>query len=299
MRVVVNTPGGNIGRRVVTGLLDKGVEVVGISRNPDKVADLTEKGMKLVEGSADDKATLERALEGADALFWLTPPLGRPDYSEWATTAGKQAAETAKAKGIKRAVVLSSIGAQNGKGSGPVGCLQDIENAFLAAVPHVTILRPGFFMENLFQSVNTIAKMGSIFMPLPGNVKFPMVSTGDIADKAVEVFLDPAWKDQQIVGVHGPADVTYEEAAAQLSEALERTVNYVQVSLDQTREAMRSMGLPAFMVDGFSEMYQAILDGRLGAAEPRTEKTTTPTSIFDFARKVLKPAVDHAASAQT
>lgn len=299
MRVVINTPGGNIGRRVVNGLLEKGVEVVGISRNPEKVKELVDKGMKLIEGSADDKATLEKALEGADALFWLTPPLNRPDYTEWAISMGKQAAETAKAKGIARAVVLSSVGAQNGRGLGPVSPMQEIENAFLASVPHVTILRPGFFMENLFQSVNTIAKMGTIFMPVPSNVKYPMVSTGDIGDKAVEVFLDPAWKEQRVVGVHGPEDISYEEAAKMLSEALERTVNFVQVSLDQAREAMSSMGLPAFMVDGFAELYKAIGDGRMNSAEPRSAESTTPTSLKEFGRKVLKPAVDHAASAQT
>jgi hypothetical protein len=51
------------------------------------------------------------------------------------------------------------------------------------------------------------------------------------------------------------------------------------------------MGMPGFVVDIIIEMYVAYIEGRLDAAEPRTPNTTTPTSLAEFARTALVPAI--------
>jgi uncharacterized protein YbjT (DUF2867 family) len=294
MSIVINTPNGTIGRRLAEKLLAAGKSLTLISRSPDKVAELVKRGARLVEGSIDDAAVLERALTGAEALFWLTPPAGRPDYHTWAIGAARNAAEVVKARGVKRVVVLSSVGAQTGPGTGPVGALRDIEEAFKAASPNVTVLRPGFFMENLLRTTGTIVQAGALFMPIPGDKRVPMVATADIADKAAEVLLDPAWTGHRYLGIHGPADLSYNEAAEVLTRELGRPVRYVQVTLEQARKGMLDAGMPPFLVDIYAEMYAAIPEGRMDAAEPRSKETTTPTSLAQFAREVLKPAVAQA-----
>lgn len=47
----------------------------------------------------------------------------------------------------------------------------------------------------------------------------------------------------------------------------------------------------------FTQMYGAVLDGRLDSAEPRTPETTTHTSFRSFAKKVLLPAIAAAGGA--
>lgn len=298
MRIVVNTPNGNIGRSLALQLLEKGAKVVGIARSPGKLADLVARGLEVIEGSTDDPAVLARAFAGADAVFWLTPPAFRPDFREWTRATARAGADAVKAQGVKRVVVLSSIGAQTGPGSGPVGVLLDIEQAFNAAAPDVTVLRPGYFMENILQSVGTIAQAGSIFMPIPADKKFPMVATADIAAKGAEVLLDSKWKGHRIVGVHGPTDLTYREVASLLTEALGKPVSYVEVSVDQARQGMVGAGLPDFVADMYAEMYSAILAGRMDAAEPRSAETTTPTALLTFARETIRPAVEQASAAR-
>jgi len=54
---------------------------------------------------------------------------------------------------------------------------------------------------------------------------------------------------------------------------------------------MHSMGMPEFVVDIIIEMYVAYIEGRLDAAEPRTPDTTTPTTLAEFARTTLVPAI--------
>ncbi|MBZ4417799.1 NAD(P)H-binding protein [Myxococcus sp. RHSTA-1-4] len=296
MSIVINTPNGQIGRLLALRLLEAGRPLTVISRTADKVADLVTRGAKRVQGSTDDAAVLDGALAGAEALFWLTPPVSSPDFVAWAKQAAQTAAKAVKAHGVKRVVVLSSVGAQHGSGTGPVNAMQGVEEAFKAVCADVTILRPGFFMENFLRDVGTLAKTNSLFMPVPRTKAVPFVAVADIAAKAAEVLLDAGWKGHRYVGVHGPADVTYAEMESIFTEALGRPVRYVQVTLDDARKGMAAAGLPGWLVDIYAEMYGGIGDGRMDPAEPRSAQTTTPTTLAKWAREVLKPAVDRAAT---
>ncbi|MEZ4380996.1 MAG: NAD(P)H-binding protein [Nannocystaceae bacterium] len=289
--IVINTPNGTIGRKVADALLDAGEQLTVLSRTAAKAADLTARGAALIEGSIDDAAALKAAFAGADRLFWLTPPAGyRPDYHAWSVRAAEQAAALAAEAGVEHVVVLSSVGAHTGRGTGPVGCLLEIEEAFKAKIPHVTILRPGFFFENIFRDQGTIQAMGRIFSPAPADKKFPMVGTDDIAAAAVDA-LRGTGDGHRVLGLHGPEDLTFTEVAAQLSDALGREVAFVQVGLEDARGAMVGAGLPQFAADIFVEMYDAMIDGRMDAAEARSDATTTPSTFRDFAAQVFAPAL--------
>ena len=291
MSIVINTPTSNIGRALATRLLDAGENVTVLSREKKKVDELVRLGARVIEGSFEDPALLAKALEGAEALFWLTPPPARPDYYAWATKCAKQAAVAAKKAGARRAVVLSSAGAHTGPGTGPVGPGREMENDFEAALPAVVSLRPGIFMENFLRSAETIAKAGQIFLPIPPGKRWPLVATADIANKAACWLLDRSWSGHHRVGVHGPKDLSTDEAAAVISSVLGKPVKCVELTPDQARGAMHSMGMPEFVVDIIIEMYVAYIEGRLDAAEPRTPDTTTPTTLAEFARTTLVPAI--------
>jgi uncharacterized protein YbjT (DUF2867 family) len=291
MSIVINTPTSNIGRALATRLLDAGENVTVLSREKKKVDELVRRGARVIEGSFEDPALLAKALEGAEALFWLTPPPARPDYYAWATKCAKQAATAAKKAGARRAVVLSSAGAHTGPGTGPVGPGREMENDFEAALPAVVSLRPGIFMENFLRSAETIAKTGQIFLPIPLGKRWPLVATADIANKAACWLLDRSWSGHHRIGVHGPKDLSTDEAAAVISSVLGKPVKCVELTPDQARGAMHSMGMPEFVVDIIIEMYVAYIEGRLDAAEPRTPDTTTPTTLAEFARTTLVPAI--------
>ena len=291
MSIVINTPTSNIGRALATRLLDAGENVTVLSREKKKVDELVRRGARVIEGSFEDPALLAKALEGAEALFWLTPPPARPDYYAWATKCAKQAAAAAKKAGARRAVVLSSAGVHTGPGTGPVGPGREMENDFEATLPAVVSLRPGIFMENFLRSAETIAKTGQIFLPIPPGKKWPLVATADIANKAACWLLDRSWSGHHRVGVHGPKDLSTDEAAAVISSVLGKPVKCVELTPDQARSAMHSMGMPEFVVDIIIEMYVAYIEGRLDAAEPRTPDTTTPTTLAEFARTTLVPAI--------
>jgi uncharacterized protein YbjT (DUF2867 family) len=291
MSIVINTPTSNIGRALASRLLDAGERVTALSRDKKKVDELLRRGARIIQGSFEEPSLLAEALEGAEALFWLTPPPARPDYYAWATKCAKQAAGAAKEAGVRRAVVISSMGAHTGPGTGAVGPAREMENDFEAALPAVVSLRPGIFMENFLLSAGMIAKAGQIFVPIQGGKKWPLVATSDIAAKAACWLLDRGWSGHHRIGVHGPKDLSTEDAAEIISTVLGKPVKCVDATLDQARGAMLGMGMPDFVVALIIEQYVAFRDGRLEPAEPRTPDTTTPTTLAEFTRTTLAPAV--------
>jgi uncharacterized protein YbjT (DUF2867 family) len=291
MSIVINTPTSNIGRALAVRLLDAGESITILSRDKKKVEELHRRGARVVEGSFEDPALLAEALKGAESLFWLTPPPARPDYYDWAVKCARQAATIAMKAGVRRAVVLSSMGAHTGPGTGAVGPAREMENEFEAKLPAVVSLRPGIFMENFLLSADMIARAGQIFVPIQPGKRWPLVATTDIAAKAACWLLDRGWSGHHRVGVHGPKDLSTDEAAAIISSVIGKPVQCINATLDQARGALTGMGMPHFVVDLIIEQYVAFRDGRLEPAEPRTPDTTTPTTLAEFTRTTLVPAI--------
>lgn len=295
MRIVINTPSGNIGRVVVEQLLAARHDLVLITRHPQKVAAAAAKGARVVCGSLDDEAVLHRAFEGAEALFWVTPISFEPsDYMTWARQLAERAATIARTHSIARAVVVSSIGAQHEMGIGPIGCNAAIERAFENAIPDVTVLRPASFMENLLQHVGTIAQSGVMYTRYPISRKIPWIATRDIAARAVTALTDERTKGHRVVELQGPVDLDPNEVASIVAEAIGRPVHSIEVDDDQARRGMIAAGVPSAFAELLLEMYAAVASGRMQRTQARDATTTTPTSLHTFARDVLKPAVDAA-----
>ena len=290
MKVAIVTPTGNIGSKLAPRLLDAGANLILLCRDAKKVSALTARGAKAEVGDLNDGDYVARATQGADALFWVTPPdFSTPDLYAFQAALGRNAAVAVKKNGIKRVVNLSSMGAQVQSGTGPIAGLHRVEALLNETGASVTHLRAAYFMENYLFSVDTIRAAGSVFLPVRGNTRTPMVATQDIAEVAARQLQDDSWTGTRVRGVHGPQDLTFDEAAGILSETLGRPVHHVSVSADQAREALLGMGASPEMAGKYVEMYQSFDNGTLNVAEPRTPETTTPTTLADFGRVVMKP----------
>lgn len=290
MHILINTPNGNVGRSLVPQLLAAGDIVTVITRNPDSLDEQVASRARVITGSFDDPSVLDRALAGVDAVFWVTPGQMRNDYAGWSLTAARAAVEAADRHGVRRAVVLSSIGAHTGPGTGPVGVLLAIEDMFRERLADVVALRPGYFMEDILRSLPTIATRGVIESPVPADKRMPAVAARDIAVVAMHELHSPAG-GPKIRGVHGPADLSGLDMTQILSEVLERPIRYIQIPITETRSWLLSRGLPDEVAALFHELYQGVIAGRMDAAEERTPDTTTPTDYATFVREVVRPAL--------
>ena len=290
MSIVITTPTGHIGSELTRRLLDAGEKPTLLVRNPEKVAAAKARGAKVAQGSLEDEAFVLEATKGATALFWLTPPrFDAPVFRQYQRRLGAIAAKAIAANAIPRVVNLSSIGAQLPSGVGPVSGLHEVEEAIDRVAGDVTHLRAGDFMENMLNFIASIKSTGAFFLPVPPDVKLPMVATRDIVEVAARVLLDDSWSGRRAVTVYGPELLSHAEVAATLSDVLGRPVGFTQVTPDQARQAMLGMGFTADLVAEFLEMYDAFSTGRIVQGLPAKPDFRGTTTFREFAATVIKP----------
>jgi uncharacterized protein YbjT (DUF2867 family) len=290
MRIVIGGATGHVGGRAVQELVAKKADVTVFVRNPAKLPEAVRSGVRVETGEMEDAAALTRAFAGADAALVILPPNTTTEqWPEWLHLIAQNYVQAIKAGGVKRVIMLSSFGAQR-HGMGPITWLGEIEPMIQAAAPATVILRAGYFMENLLQFVPTLREQSVMYNPIAPTVKLPMVATRDIGDVAARRLLDQTWSGHRTVGVHGPADLSMTDAATILGRVLGRQVTYAQVPVQAAVDAMKQHGLSNAVATGYGEMLHGLSHPSV-SAEERTIETTTPTTLEEFAREVIRPAV--------
>ncbi len=281
---VITGATGNIGSKIAKGLLDKGKKVKAIVRNPAKAKDL--QGAELAVGDVTDVKFLTEAFKGATAVFAMVPPNPvATDAVAYISETGYALVDAIKASGVKNVIALSSAGADLTEKNGVVKGLYYFEQKLKELKDvNVLILRPSYFMENLFNSIPVIKHMGINGTSIKKDVAIPVVATKDIADRAIANFLSLSFKGIQIEYLLGPKDVTYAEITAVLGKAINKPeLPYVEFKYEDSVKAMVGAGLSESYAKGLVELQKSINEGILYPAGLRTKENTTPTSVDDFA----------------
>ena len=294
MRILVTTPTGHIGSRIVDRLLPSSHDLVLLARDPAKLSDAIRTKATVIQGSLDDTSTMETALTGVDAAFLLIPPPAPsiPHWRNWQEALGQSLATAAAQADVPRTVFLSSTGSQHDDIAAVTG-LGVTEKALDAALPNVVSIRAGYFMENFFNSLGTISAQGEIHGVFAPDAPLPVVATHDIGDVAVRWLTDASWTGHHVVASHGPDALTHAQLAAILTNVLERDVNYVQVPAAAYRDALLGAGVPPLIAHGYEELLSGAsrhMDAGDYSAEPHTADSSGPTSFETFARDSLLPA---------
>jgi len=287
MAIVLNVCSGNIGGHLAEYLLDLNQSITVINRDAKKAQHLADRGAKVVVGGFDDVAVLDAAFAGAKAIFWMLPPPSSPNYLAWAAAATQAAADAALRHKVDRFVYISSVGAQGDK-KGAISVHFTNEQILFSALHNVTSLRPGFFMENFLRDVPTVLSQGAAYSAFAG---YPTatIAARDIARRAA-AYLMYEWTGQRIVGLHGPRDITAEQAWAAIGKAIGKDIKVHSVTVDESMAALKGYGVPDFLLQLLGDMYRSFANGKAFQAEPRTTDTTTPTTIVEWAEKHFKPA---------
>lgn len=292
MSIVITTPTGNVGGRIAASLVEQGHEVTLVARDKQKVADLAAKGARIIEGSHSDPELLISATKGADALFLATPPnLVSEDIVAFYKTFGNAAARAISANKIDRVVQLSSVGAEQPNGTGPIVGLYENEKILNHVASHIVHLRPGYFMENTLMQIPTVSSMNQMFTTLGGDSMFPMIATQDIAARAAVLLVDKEWQGQQIVELMGPADMSYNKVGSILSELTGRAITHQTVPGEALIESLLQMGASKHIAECYLELYDAVDSGHVHFHGVRDDQSRTPTAFQEFAESVFLPAL--------
>ena len=292
MSIAITTPTGNIGKPLAHHLLDAGAEITLLARDPAKVQDLVDRGARVAQGDLTDADFVKSATEGAHTLFWLNPPrFDVEDFVAYYEQLSQIGADAVTANGIERTILLSSIGAQLDHGTGVVLGLHAAEAILGESVQNITMLRPNFFMENFLSYIPTMKDMGSMFLPARPEAVISPIATRDIAQSAAARILDSSWSGKTVVELHGVGDMSLAEAAKTISDAVDKPIQAVQVSVEQAVEALMGMGMSTDCAQKLAELYVGIDEGSLRPEFERTAESTSPTTLEQFAKEVLAPAL--------
>ena len=295
--IVITAPTGDIGSQVLSTLLERapshGEQLRVIVRDPAKLPGAAREAVDVVTGSHGDADVLDRALDGADAVFWLVPPDARAASLEAAYSGFTQpAAEAFVRHGVGHVVGVSALG----RGT-PVADRAGLVTASLAmddliaatGVAYRALANPSF-MENLLREVTSIRDHGVVTGTPAPDRRAPVVATRDIAAAGAALLLDRSWTGAGSVPVLGPQDLSQDDMARTMSEVLGRPVRYQRQTLDDLGSTLRSYGTGDAFATGMVDMMRAKDEG-LDAGVPRTPESSSPTTFRQWCEEVLAPAV--------
>jgi uncharacterized protein YbjT (DUF2867 family) len=292
--IAVTTPTGNVGSHVVRMLCQAGVRPRLLLRNPDRLDAEVRDQAELAVGDQRDAEYVAEATRGVEAVFWVHPDdWSLPDPDADAERTGEGLAAAMRQNQIPRVVFLSSIGAEKRHGAGFVDGLARIEQRLDAAREQTGTallhLRCGYFMTNLLTDLDGL-RAGRLATIRPLDDPMPWVDPRDIATVATLRLLAGDWTGRQVQAVHGPADLTWTEAAAALSTATGVPITAQQITGDEQRAALRDAGMGEVAIEGIVGMSIGKREG-FTPEQPRTMLTTTPGSLAGWAVTHLRPAL--------
>lgn len=288
MKIVVTTPTGHVGTRVVRLLCQAGVRPVLAMRHPDRLDEQTRAHVDVVETDQDDAESVVRATRGADALFWVDPPGTDDDPVAGFARLGAHAAKAVTENGIARTVFVSSVGAEKRSGAGEIDGLARTEQLLDETGASVVHLRCGYFFSNLLLDLDGLRE-GVLRTAMPLDVALPWVDPRDIGDVAVARLLSGDWSGRHVQAVHGPGHLTFAEVAEIVGAAMGRPVRAERISDDTLRGALRAIGMGDPQIEGIVGMSAGLREDFVPENE-RTVLTTTPTPLAAWAHAHLREA---------
>ena len=181
--------------------------------------------------SWEDPSKWEAVLEDITHLYiTYQPDLAVPGAYEAVSTLVKLAKEA----GVKKIVLLS------GKGETEA---QRCEGIVRDSGIDYTIIQCNWFSQNWSESFLMEPVLeGHVALPMSDS-KIPFVDAEDIADVAVEVFLNPK-HNGNTYELTGPKGYTFKEAVATIAAATGRDIGFTPGSREAYKEVMQQMGLP-------------------------------------------------------
>ena len=285
-KVLITGATGNIGSQLSPRLAaSDDLEARAFVHDENKASALREAGVECVIGSFEDAKSVGEAVDGIDTVVLITAPNAHA-YDQAVSILA-----AAKSAGVRKIVRLSAI---KGSPDGPTDNTrqhgrfdQELQSSGLTYV----ILRPHFYMQNLFMSAQTIGSEGNMYWGM-GDGRLGIIDVRDIVDCAEAVVLSDQF-DNQILSPTGPASISFHDVAKALTDALGRPVSYVPVSPEAVEQSLREMNMgdyfPTIMRD-YSQAYSENW-GDYVTEDVQVVTGHPARAIADFAREVLAPAL--------
>lgn len=276
MTIAVTGASGQLGRLVADQLLASvdPTEVVLLTRDPAKLADLAERGATVRAADFGQPEGLVAALEGVDRLLLISTDL------VGARVEGHLAAIDAAVKAGVRHVAYTSI--PEPTGDNPSGVVPDhaaTEDALRTSGLAWTMLRNNLYAEMQVGTVQQAAASGQLFTNT-GDGGAAYVTRADCAAVAVGV-LTGEGHEGEAYDVTGPSAVTADDLAALATKLAGRPIEVLNVDDETYAGGLIAAGVPEAFAPLLVSFGASIRLGKLARVTDVVERIggRTPTSL--------------------
>lgn len=278
MTYAVTGASGQLGRLVADQLLGTvdPADVVLVTRDPARLADLAARGADVRAGDFTDPATLPGAFAGVDVLLLIST-----DAVGARVEAHTAAIEAARAAGVQR-IVYTSVPRPDEANPAVAGIDHlATEQALRASGVRWTFLRNNLYADMQVATLQQAADSGRLVVNT-GSGGAAYVTRADCAAAAVGA-LTGTGHDDRAYDVTGDHAWTADELAALTTEITGKPVEVVQVDDAAYDAGLQEAGVPAFVTPLLVTFGAAIREGWLDDVS---------TAVADLAGRAPTPLAD-------
>jgi uncharacterized protein YbjT (DUF2867 family) len=276
--ILITGATGNVGTEVIKTLSRRGQPARALVRSRAKARAIALSGIELVEGDFTSAETYARSLQEVDRLFLLIPSSSEVEQQQ------RNFVDAAKHSGRKHIVKLSQLGADAHSSRRFQKYHGAVEDYIRDSGLEYRFLRPNLFMQGLLNFRESISFQGAFYLAA-GDARVSIVDVRDIAAIAA-LALTESGHEGKVYEITGPEALTHSEMAQRLSDAIGRTVKYVNMPPESMRQALVSFGMPEWQANGLVEDYDLYRRGEAAKVSTTVQELTRiqPRPFSQFAR---------------
>lgn len=297
---VVFGASGNVGDATAVRLRQAGRAVRAVVRREKQGDYLAALGCEIVLADLTDRASVAKAIEGADAVQILCPvPRTDPHPADTMRRMIDTAADALRANPPPRILALSDYGAELEHGTGITLLFHHLEAQLKPVMSHLTFLRAAEHMHNWGRVIPAALAAGvlpSLHHPL--DKLFPTVAAQDVGRLAADLLMDDDPDGEispRIVSIEGPRRVSALDIAHTLGELSGRAVAAQALPHEAWTPMLLRAGLSANHAQLIVDLYDTHNDGRIDVEEGVGERRFGTTPLAEVLAALL-PHVETAAS---
>ena len=269
---------GATGGEVAKQLIGAGHRPRLLIRNPDKARPFQGKAV-LHYGDYKVESDLKLALEGIDKVY-LVSALSLDSSEDEINII-----DAAKQAGVRHIVKLSVVTAGH-----PEIVLARLH---AATEKHLrdsglawTMLRPGNFHSNALLMWSQTIESQNAFYQAAGDGKWASIDPADIGAVAVQALPTPG-HESKFYTLTGDELLSASEYAAKLSEALGRTISFIDIPMSAASEGILSAGVSPAYAQAAIELMTAMQQGRWTeiSTEFQTLTGRAPTTFLEWVKR--------------
>ncbi|MFG1707824.1 NmrA family NAD(P)-binding protein [Nonomuraea sp. M3C6] len=279
-KILVTGATGNVGRQLVSMLIEAGATPRALTREP-RSAGLPD-GVQVVGGDLTDPGSLDAALDGVESVFLLWP---------FFTAEGAGPVVDAIGKHARRVVYLSAFSVSDDREPAENGVWGEVEHLIEGSGVQWTFLRAGGFATNTLGWADQIRGAGVVRAPYAGAAR-SLIHEADIAAVAARALTEDGHAGRRYV-LTGPEVLTQTEQVRAIGEAIGRPLRFDEQPHEEAREQMiAAWGEPAFVDQALGHWARIV-------EEPEPVTSTVQEVTGRPARTFREWARDHAADFRT